>query len=90
MTSLLIHDHMHSNSDYVVDGTRIVCNPNGYQPGFQLAKAGVMLLALQSDAVPQRELALEDESGPDGSKLMSALDGMNQRFGRGTVLLASA
>ena len=27
---LWIHGHMHRNSDYNVNGTRIVCNPNGY------------------------------------------------------------
>ena len=27
---LWIHGHMHSKSDYVVNGTRVVCNPRGY------------------------------------------------------------
>ena len=30
-----------------------------YQPKFKLAKAGVMLLDLQSDSIEQRELALD-------------------------------
>ena len=29
---LWLHGHMHSNCDYVIDGTRVVCNPFGY-PG---------------------------------------------------------
>ncbi|WP_293604899.1 DUF4113 domain-containing protein [Polaromonas sp. UBA4122] len=61
-----------------------------YQPGFKLAKAGVMLLDLQSDTVQQGELDFQDDDGPDRGKLMSALDGLNQKYGRDTVLMASA
>lgn len=32
--TLWIHGHTHAASDYVVDGTRVVCNPRGY-PGDQ-------------------------------------------------------
>ena len=60
-----------------------------YRPGFKMAKAGVMLLELQSDAVQQQELALEDDNVVDRGRLMSTLDGLNQRYGRGTVLMAS-
>ena len=61
-----------------------------YRPGFKLAKAGVMLVDLQSDTVQQDELDLQDDDVPDRSRLMSTLDGLNQRYGRGTVLMASA
>ncbi|MDD2882644.1 MAG: DUF4113 domain-containing protein [Rhodoferax sp.] len=61
-----------------------------YRPGFKLAKAGVMMQELQPDTVQQGELALENEEGPDRTLLMSALDKLNQRYGRGTVLMASA
>jgi DNA polymerase V len=61
-----------------------------YRPGFKMAKAGVMLLELQSDAVQQRELALEDDNVADRVRLMTTLDDLNQRYGRGTVLMASA
>jgi DNA polymerase V len=61
-----------------------------YRPGLKMAKAGVMLLELQSDAVQQQELALEDDNVADRGRLMSTLDGLNQRYGRGTVLMASA
>ncbi|MBC7683215.1 MAG: DUF4113 domain-containing protein, partial [Ferruginibacter sp.] len=62
-----------------------------YRPGFQLAKAGVMLLDLQANHQHQSELALQAGALPaDRTRLMSALDGLNQRYGRGTVLLASA
>lgn len=61
-----------------------------YRPGFKLAKAGVMLLDLQPDTVQQGELDLQDDEIPDRSNLMSTLDGLNQRYGGGTVLMASA
>lgn len=63
-----------------------------YKPGFRYAKAGVMLLELQPDSVQQGELELEpEETNQEAGKarLMSALDGLNQRYGRGTVLMAS-
>jgi DNA polymerase V len=52
-----------------------------------------MLLELQPDSVQQGELDLEpEEANQEAGKarLMSALDGLNQRYGRGTVLVASA
>lgn len=64
-----------------------------YRPGFKLAKAGVMLLDLQSDKVQQGELDLEGDDCAevaDRSRLMTTLDDLNQRYGRGTVLMASA
>lgn len=61
-----------------------------YRPGYKLAKAGVMLLDLQPDAMQQGELALEADKPQDRSRLMVALDELNQRYGRGTVLMASA
>jgi DNA polymerase V len=61
-----------------------------YKPGFKYAKAGVMVLALQSATVQQGELDLEADDTKDRSQLMSALDGINDRYGRGTLLMASA
>lgn len=61
-----------------------------YRPGYNLAKAGVMLLELQSDAVVQHELALDDADAVDRGQLMATLDQLNQRYGRGTVAMASA
>ena len=59
-----------------------------YRPGFQYAKAGVMLLDLQSDAIRQGELTLSGDPGRGG--LMRVLDEMNHRYGRGTLSMASA
>ena len=60
-----------------------------YRPGFRYAKAGVMLLDLQDGHIEQHELDLEPEPAARGH-LMSTLDKLNDRYGRGTVLLASA
>ena len=61
-----------------------------YRSGFKYAKAGVMVLDLQSDTVHQQELDLEDDNAEDKTRLMSALDTINQRFGKGTMKIASA
>jgi len=62
-----------------------------YRPGYRYAKAGVMLLDLSPATRLQQELALEDDVVDPGSRrLMQALDAVNQRYGRGTVSLASA
>lgn len=60
-----------------------------YRPGFNFAKAGVMLLNLQDGGVEQAELDLEPEPAARG-QLMGALDKLNDRYGRGTVVMASA
>jgi DNA polymerase V len=61
-----------------------------YKDGFKYAKAGVMVLDLQSDSVQQQELDLEDDNGSDKTRLMSALDTINHRYGKGTMKIASA
>ena len=61
-----------------------------FRTGFNYAKAGVMLLEIQSgNTAVQGELAL-DEPGDDRPGLMSAMDRVNDWFGRGSVALASA
>ena len=60
-----------------------------YEPGYRMAKAGVMLLDLVPGSVLQGELDLEDEDQRDRTKLMVALDALNGRYGKGTVHSAS-
>ncbi|MDI1272346.1 Y-family DNA polymerase [Polaromonas sp.] len=60
-----------------------------YRPGFNFAKAGVMLLDLQDGGIEQGELDLEPEP-PARGQLMGTLDKLNDRYGRGTVTLGSA
>jgi DNA polymerase V len=60
-----------------------------YQPGYKYAKAGIMLLDLQDEQQGQVELDL-DADLQDRSLLMSAMDQLNLRYGRGTLALGSA
>ena len=61
-----------------------------YRPDFKLAKAGVMLPDRQSVAVGQRDLDLDSDGKGNKGQLMTALDGINRRFGKGTMKMASA
>lgn len=67
-----------------------------YRPGYNYAKAGVMLVDLQQAGPEQPALDLF-EPGPSPEapertrdRLMSAMDALNQRFGRDAVTVASA
>ncbi|TXT41391.1 MAG: hypothetical protein FD135_264 [Comamonadaceae bacterium] len=61
-----------------------------YRPGYNYAKAGVMLLGLSPANQHQQELALDNDlAAPETNRLMLALDAVNQRFGPGTLSLAS-
>ncbi|WP_024972712.1 DUF4113 domain-containing protein [Ralstonia pickettii] len=73
-------------ADAALTGLRCI-----YKPDFLYAKAGVMLMELQPASVHQGELQLDEEPGErrDKGRLMGALDGLNRRYGRGTVLLGS-
>jgi DNA polymerase V len=63
-----------------------------YRSGYAFIKAGVMLLDLHSAKLRQGELDLEPLEAQDCARerLMEALDELNQRYGRGTLKLASA
>jgi DNA polymerase V len=61
-----------------------------YRPGFKYAKAGVMLMDLQPATRQQLTLDLDAEMPENRILLMAAMDAMNQRYGRGTLKLASA
>lgn len=63
-----------------------------YQPGYQLTKAGVMLLDLVPDSQVQCELLWDEEPTEqrDRTRLMEALDQVNGRFGKRTLLLGSS
>lgn len=67
------------------DGVRRI-----FAPGYQFAKCGVMLLDLAPSTAGQWELDLDGTLGGDKSALMGAMDGLNQRFGRRSVFVASA
>ncbi|QRF56554.1 Y-family DNA polymerase [Variovorax paradoxus] len=60
-----------------------------FEPGYNIAKAGVMLLELNDGSILQGELDLESEEGRERSKLMRAVDTLNDRYGKGTLRIAS-
>jgi len=61
-----------------------------HQPGFRLAKAGVMPLDIQPASREQFELDLgEPVVERDRSRLMKAMDSVNGRWGKGTVKVGS-
>jgi DNA polymerase V len=61
-----------------------------YQPGFKFAKAGVMLMDIQPASRQQFELNLgEPEPERDRSRLMVAMDAVNDRWGRGSIKVGS-
>ncbi len=81
----------------MIIGTALAALRDMYRPGFNYAKAGVMLVDLQPQGQQQGELdfASDAEEPPAGlaaepSRLMEAIDAMNRRFGRGAVTVASA
>jgi DNA polymerase V len=61
-----------------------------YRPGFNYAKAGVMLMDLSPASRQQFTLDLGPEPDSSRGRLMSTMDGLNRRYGRGTVTLATA
>jgi len=60
-----------------------------YRPGYNFAKAGVILVDLVDAAHEQHELDL-DAPPDDRTTLMGTIDHINRRFGRGTVFAGSA
>ena len=60
-----------------------------YRPGYQFMKAGVMMLDLVPEGQEQGELALDDE-GQASARLMTAVDAINDRYGKGSIRVASA
>jgi DNA polymerase V len=60
-----------------------------FRPGFAYQKAGVMLSAIQPRQLYQASLFSSSAKNGDDSHLMQALDGINARWGRGTLRLAS-
>lgn len=60
-----------------------------YCRGYQLIKAGVMLLDISPASRQQGDLDFGNDNSPDKVKLMATMDALNQRFGRGTVGIVS-
>ena len=77
-------------SDIAAITAAAVCGAKAiYRPGYNYAKAGVMLLDLQTSNVVQGELDL-DAGLSERNDLMIAMDSLNSKYGRNTVSLASS
>ena len=61
-----------------------------YRPGYQYAKAGVMLMDLQPATRQQLTLDLDADMPENRIRLMQAMDQINRRYGRGSLVLGSA
>lgn len=59
-----------------------------YRPGFAYQKAGVMLSEMRPRSMAQASLFVDPET-VRGKRLMSALDDINKRWGRGTLRTAA-
>ncbi|MDZ4201449.1 MAG: Y-family DNA polymerase [Gallionella sp.] len=60
-----------------------------YRAGFRYQKAGVMLADIAPEGVRQSDLFGGDTISTKGSKLMSTLDQINRKMGKGKIKLAS-
>lgn len=61
-----------------------------YTPGYDLIKAGVILMDLSSTAVQQTGLDFGSSMSDKADQLMQAIDRINDQFGRGTIIYGSA
>jgi DNA polymerase V len=61
-----------------------------YRPGYPYAKAGVMLMDLQPATRQQLTLDLDADMPENRIRLMQAMDQINRRYGRGSLVLGSA
>ncbi|WP_433949999.1 Y-family DNA polymerase [Brevundimonas bullata] len=97
---VFIHTHPHDGSEwyhgqrsfeieptadsFAIIGQAVTAGRSMWQDGRKFAKAGVVLLDLQAQADAPRDL-LPTVDPIKSEKLMTALDAVNGRFGRGTL-----
>lgn len=61
-----------------------------YKPGYDLIKAGVILMDLTSTTVQQTELYFGSSMSDKTDQLMRTIDRLNDKYGRGTIIYGSA
>lgn len=61
-----------------------------YAPGYDLIKAGVILMDLSSSSIQQAELNFNTSMSDKTDQLMQTIDKLNDRYGRGTIIYGSA
>lgn len=79
-----------TNDTRVLTGAALCGLHQIYRPGFWYKKAGVMLMDLTPDTVQQGSLFQAARPKEASAKVMAAIDGVNQRYGRNALQLASA
>lgn len=67
----------------------LACLHQIYRDGFRYQKAGVMLSDITPEGISQGELFASQPITPKASKLMSTLDQINRKMGKGVLKLAS-
>ena len=90
--SLTIELNRPSSSALDIVGAAICGLEVIFREGYRYAKAGVMLLDISPEGVEQGELDLfgDTEARIQSTKLMSAMDAINAKFGKGSLKVASA
>ena len=78
-----------SDSDHITQAANAIVK-RIYKEGYKYAKAGVMLMDLQPATREQLTLDFDETMPENRVRLMLAMDQLNQRYGRGTLKLASA
>ena len=88
--SATIHFHPPSSDTKVLVSAAVAGVRSIFEPGYQLAKAGVMLLDLSAAGIEQHELQFAAPgTSRDQSPLMEVVDRINGRWGKATVHVGS-
>lgn len=61
-----------------------------YKPGYDITRAGVILMDLTNSTTRQTELDFGPVGAHDNSQLMQTIDSINSKFGKGTIFYGSA
>jgi DNA polymerase V len=61
-----------------------------FRPGFNYAKVGIMLFDLQAPTGVQLGLSFDERDSDKARKVMATLDALNDRFGKGTLVIGAA
>jgi DNA polymerase V len=92
--SMIVPMRRPSSDTSAIVGAALAGLKSIFKPGIKYAKAGVMLMDIQSASLLQHELDFGDASDApavrDSTRLMAAMDAVNGRWGKGTMKVGSA
>jgi DNA polymerase V len=86
--SLMVALPMASDDTRVLVKHALIALKKMYQPGFNYAKAGIMLTELQPKSGQQQDLFAPNQE-PESAKLMTVMDVINNTMGKDTLQLAN-